>query len=570
MVLLALLVLVLLLVAPAAQAVPAAGAHPRLFFDSAELARLRAARTQGQRVRIWRNLAASADWCLTREPRTKWIAPVSPDPIYLNLYDRFYAMMHDMAVMEHLAFAYSYSGDERYGRAGVQWALACCRVWRHEAQGAPDGGKAYAVTRLLKGLAVSYDLLYDLLTPAERQELRDALTSIGQAYYDGYFTLPSIAGPEFHTHHAIVEWSSFGVAALAVLGEYPGAEAWLQATVTKFEQHLLPLGLAADGAQVEGATFWASTMQYRIMFLDALRRVTGQDLFQPFAARMDARLALASVAAPKLPGPDEDHQTVILEPSYGQLNYYAPVLAALAREYRRPAYQYLALWDHTLGALQQSRYITPHGEWMLFDWGGYAYAWFDPTVPAQVDKDAALSFEFPSINEAYLRSSYDPGALVVGLRRGLIVVHAGGRPVFAEAYDYSKMPDAATEMSLTDDGHRALLSCVGSASTGFGRETLTLHRPGRLTVSRATTGEVKWWCHGSPRQAGNVLRWDEGTTLEVTRGRITQVDPEGYHDAKIVGMGLLKCVDPCPMAYPQITAVPADGELTFVVRLPQR
>src|SRR5262245_9321740 len=82
-----------------------AGEHPRLFFTSAELTKLRALRTQGVHAEIWNNLRSSADWCLTRPVREKWIAPVEPDPIYENLYDRFYAMMHDMAVAEHLAFA---------------------------------------------------------------------------------------------------------------------------------------------------------------------------------------------------------------------------------------------------------------------------------------------------------------------------------------------------------------------------------------------------------------------------------------------------------------------------------
>jgi hypothetical protein len=291
----------------AAEPPPPVTGHPRLYFTAAELAALQAARGEGFRAAIWANLMQSADWCLTRPLRKQWIAPVTPDPIYANLHDRFYAMMHDMAVMEHLAFAWSYGGDERHGKAAVDWALACCRVWRQEASGQPDGGRAYAVTRLLKGLAVAYDLLYDRLSPAEREELRTAITSIGQAYYDGYSLTPAISGPGFHTHHAIVEYASFGVAALAVLGEHPQAQSWLVASVTKFREHLLPMGIAADGAQVEGATFWASTMQYRLSFMDALRRVTGEDLFTPFAERMDARLALASVAAPKAGGHGQAH-----------------------------------------------------------------------------------------------------------------------------------------------------------------------------------------------------------------------------------------------------------------------
>jgi hypothetical protein len=545
-------------------------AHPRLYFTAAELTALQAARSEGFRAVIWTHLMQSADWCLTRPLRKQWLAPVAPDPIYANLYDRFYAMMHDMAVMEHLAFAWAYGRDERHGKAAVDWALACCRVWRREADGQPDGSKAYAVTRLLKGLAVSYDLLHGRLSEAEREELRAAITSIGQAYCDGYFTTPSIKGPGFHTHHAIVEWASFGVAALAVLGEYPPAQDWLAATVTKFREHLLPLGIAPDGAQVEGATFWASTMQYRLAFMDALKRVTGEDLFTPFAERMDARLALASVAAPKTGGHDQDHETVVHEPSYGQINYYSPVLLALARFYRSPLCQHLALWDKTAGAVQQSRYITDTGEQLLFDWGGYAYAWYDPTVPAEVDPRAPLSFSFPSVNEAYLRASYEPGGIVAGLRRKAVVIHAGGRPVYADHYSGHQPPAAVSDLSLQDDGGQAILTCKGATDSGFTSQTLRLDRPDRLALIRDTTSEQAWWCYGQPTRDGNALRWEDGTVLAVTHGTISSLDPEGYHDEKVVGMGLLRLKDPLPMAYPLVKARPQDGRLVLEICAPAR
>src|SRR5204863_2425959 len=115
---------------------------------------------------------------------------------------------------------------------------------------------------------------------------------------------------------------------------------------------------ASDGAQTEGGTFWASTMQYRLFFMDALRQVTGQDLFKKFEKQMSADLALASIVAEKLPGYDQNYANVVLEPYYGQLDYYAPVLLFLAREYHRPIFQYLALWDHSLGQLQKTRAIT--------------------------------------------------------------------------------------------------------------------------------------------------------------------------------------------------------------------
>ena len=133
---------------------------------------------------------------------------------------------------------------------------------------------------------------------------------------------------------------------LALLARRPDAADWVKLTTGMFEEKLLPKGLAADGAQTEGATFWASTMHYRLFYMDALRRVTGRDLFKDYAQYMSADLALAAVAAQKQPGWNESHQSVILEPPYGQLDYYAPILLYLAGEYRRPECQYLAMWDH--------------------------------------------------------------------------------------------------------------------------------------------------------------------------------------------------------------------------------
>ena len=159
--------------------------------------------------------------------------------------------MRDLAVTEHLAFAYVLSADARYGDAARLWVRASCRTWQREAEGTPEGAKAYAVARLLKGIAVGYDLAFDRLDDAEKREVRTTLVRIGKEYYTGYFSTPTIAGPGFSTHHATVEWGSFGVLALTLLGDVPEAVQWLNAAIKKFDEHLLPTGLAADGAQIE-------------------------------------------------------------------------------------------------------------------------------------------------------------------------------------------------------------------------------------------------------------------------------------------------------------------------------
>jgi len=426
---------------------PALTAHPRLYFTAEDLPRLREMRSRGLHQQVWENIRTSADWAMARKPREKWIAPIAPDPIYENLYDRFYAIMADLAITEHLAFAYALSGDERYGKAAHDWTLASCRAWKNEAEGQPDGGKAYAVMRLLKGIAVGYDAAYDQFTDAERNEIRQTLTSIGKKYFEGYFTTPTIAGESFHTHHAHVEWSSFGVMALALLGETPDAQKWLDATVKKFETHLLPLGLAPDGAQVEGATFWASSMHYRFFFMDALRRVTGQDLFKPYEKYMSADIALASIAAEHDHDDWQNNQSVILAPSYSQLDYYSPVLVMLAREYHRPICQRLALWDHSMGSIQRTRFVTPHGEQLLFELGGYCYLWLDGSCPTEAS-DPRRSFHFPSVDEAYLRASWNPGDLIIGERKGELLVHYGKDTLLSDSVDWREPPSPLAVKSL--------------------------------------------------------------------------------------------------------------------------
>jgi len=545
---------------------PPSMSHPRLYCTPAELEDLRAKRTDGVHARIWRNISESADWCMAQPPRTEWIAPVADDPIYENLYDRFYAMMMDMAIIEHLAFAHALSGDPRYGEATRERTLACCRAWKPDAEAEPDGGKAYAVSRLIKGVAVAYDLAYGRFTPEERDELRGMLAATAGNYHQRYFTTPDKAGPGFHTHHAIVEFGSLGVVALTLLGEVPEAAEWLETTTKKFEEHLLPTGLAEDGAQVEGATFWASTMHYRLFFMDALRRVTGKNLFGPYKQYMRPDLALASVAAEKRPGWNEPHQTVIFSPPYGQLDYYAPVLLMLAREYKDTASQHLALWDQSLGHIQKTRYITPNRrEQLLFELGGYAYVWYDAGVVPDPG-EAALSYRFPSVGQAYARGDWRPDGLLVGLKNmGETVVHAGGTPVLIAGGIGSEPPPGSQSVTLRDAGDTAILECRFDAEP---RVSMTLRRPDTLDVHwRGLDAPLSFWCLRPPKRVDDRLVWEDRVEMSAATGRLAGIDTEGYAPAHAVGNGRLTLIDPMPRKYPTVRVDPAGGEIAIRVQL---
>ena len=560
-----------------AEAEAAVAPHPRLYFDAAELAAARAARDDDPvRARIWENLIASAEWCRAQPVRREWIATRADDPQYENLYDRFYAAMHDTAIVEHLALASALHAPEAdpYFPAARAWALGAAEVWRNEAGNAPDAGKAYAVLRVTKALAVAYDALYVRLSAEERDRIRRTLTEVGSAYAQ-FFQQSAVAGEGYNKHHGSVEAAPLGIVALAILDEEPAARQWLELAIQKHVDYLLPHALTPSGTSDQSSNFWASTLQYRILFFEPLRRATGRDLLREFPDALPGNMGLAAVAAgqPRELRYNEDQRSVLFGPSYGQINYWSPVLLYLARHHRRSTFQHLALWDESLGSIQRTRYVTPvRKEELLFGFGPYAYLWYDPSVPAVAEDDAPLSFAFPEpeVDEAYLRGSYAPGGIVLGMKKGGLIVHAGGRPVLVDQLpvaDVNAPAPAAAGTVLEEQPGRAVLQTDGPRALGLGRQRIELQRPGSLRIERETAQPLSWYFHGDPRREGNAWIWADGTRLEVRRGEIVGVVEDGYRETK-KHYGGMQFADPHPFVYPVTTVRPVAGRIDLEVALP--
>jgi len=552
------------------------GEHPRLYFDQTELEELRSLRDQGSRADIWKNIVTWAEWCQEQEPRKEWIPTLEDDPRYENLYDRFYAAMHDMAIVEHLALtsALSDPADDRFFEPARQWAVAASRVWRNEADNSPDASKAYAVLRIMKALAVAYDVLYDRLSEDDRQEIRETILKVGRAYHE-FFQLASTAGEGYNKHHGSVDAAPFGIMALALLNEEPEVDAWLEVAISKHVDYLLPNALTPSGTSDQSSNFWASTLQYRIFFLDSLRRVTGRDLFAEFPKSLPGDIALAAVAGgqPSDLRFNENNRSVLFGPSYGQINYWSPVLIYLARHHQRPVFQHLASWDQSLGSLQRTRYVTPYREEeLMFCFGPYVYIWYDPNVPTAVDNNIPLSFEFPEpeVNEAYIRSSYQLDGIVVGLKKGGLVVHAGGYPVLVDQLGVEDINDpkaAADQTTIDEEGSHATIRCVGPESAGLGQQTIELQRPGRLSIDRETNRPMTWWFSGPAEQEDNSWVWPSGTRLELVSGTVTSTTPKGFVETKI-HYGGMKFADLHPFVYPTVTVEPENGRIAVLVTNP--
>jgi hypothetical protein len=201
-------------------------------------------------------------------------------------------------------------------------------------------------------------------------------------------------------------------------------------------------------------------------------------------------------------------------------------------------------------------YVTPHGEALLFELGGYAYLWYDPLVQA-TDDEARLSFWFPSVSEAYARASWRPDDLLVGVRKGEVVVHAGGRPVLIELNASRQPAVALTVDSLDDNGFMAVIRCSGPGGRSL---IVELNRPARkLIVRRRGTGTWQWWCQGNPQRTGNRITWGADASVQILEGEIDDWEPDGYATRLATGFDRLVMVDPASKTFPLVSLRPSGG-----------
>ncbi len=263
--------------------------HPRLFMRPEDLPRLRAL-ARGQEAQRFAKLRADADRFIAAGP--------TPEPEHLgSARDKDNKEMvkywwpnrtqTEKACMEAetIAFVYLMTGEQKYADAARKWVL-------HLAAWNPDGPTNFKLNceagkPMLYRLPRAYDWAYAALTEADRQAVRrimqrrvkDAWESGEVAYGTGHLNRP------FNSHGNRV-WHKIGEAGIALLGEVPEAETWLDYAVNKFYS-CYPVWSDDDGGWHEGVSYWSGYMGKAVWWLQVAQSALRIDgLKKPFFAQV--------------------------------------------------------------------------------------------------------------------------------------------------------------------------------------------------------------------------------------------------------------------------------------------
>jgi len=182
--------------------------------------------------------------------------------------------MTDMPLQEitplQAAYLYDFSKKKKYADRAKQ-GLEECTAKR-------DWGNKLALVNSLENTAPIFDLVYDALSPEERKKYATSIIEKGiKKFYNETFT-SWWSNRRQHNYSPIFN-SSYGRAALVIMKEAPDeAPVWLKRAEDRVRLFLNSQDSAGGyGEGVNYALFW---LRETLPFIDALRKMTGIDLYK--------------------------------------------------------------------------------------------------------------------------------------------------------------------------------------------------------------------------------------------------------------------------------------------------
>ncbi|MFS2021068.1 DUF4962 domain-containing protein, partial [Massilia sp. CT11-108] len=397
------------------------------------------------------------------------------------------------------ALAYRIEGDARYLEAARRYmdAAVSYPVWGY-TYSKPDID--LAAGHLLYGLGAGYDLLYDVLEPAERTRYRDKLVRQAGILAEHFMPAPG-KSYSYSQNHCFIPVAGLAVAAYALWDDTPDAARWAALARAIFSRVLEVA--SPDGYFYEGVEYWIFSMPWIVHALDAFAHAAGDDLYDTPALRR-AHLYMAHSLTPNgqdvydfgdvFEGPvtraRKGEEPARTHPG-GKLNSNYNLLYRLAARFSDPQAQGVADWMASLG------HVCAEDFWTLL--------WRDPAI--QTASMAALPtyHHFDDLGTVYWRSDWTPRATAFAFRAGppeghhvasligklpdwhLETGHAhpdagsfilyGAGTYLTGPMGYAGIPTSRLSNTLLIDGH-------GQANEGGGHDAFRDYPYGRLDAIR--------------------------------------------------------------------------------------
>jgi hypothetical protein len=237
-----------------------AGLHPRVYFTDRELELLRVEAHGAQKT--W--------WNHNLQHIRALQGPPPPPPAEKR------RAQNDVAfAIAEAVFAYKMEGDPKYLAAAKLYmdAAVSYDVWGYSFS---KPNVDLAAGHLLYGMGVGYDLLYNDLTPSEREKYRNKIAHQGHLLYEFFAPRPGRSWA-YSQNHTFIPMAGLGVAAYAVYGEVPEAKQWAALARAIYSKVLETY--SKDGYYYEGFEYWIFSTPWIIHYLDAHKHATGEDLF---------------------------------------------------------------------------------------------------------------------------------------------------------------------------------------------------------------------------------------------------------------------------------------------------
>ncbi|MDE1163161.1 MAG: DUF4962 domain-containing protein [Acidobacteriaceae bacterium] len=375
-----------------------AGIHPRVYFTDAELAGLK---TEAHG-------AKAAEWKLVLSDIRALKTPPPPPPAELRRAQNEVAMG-----IAEAAFAYRIEGDPKLKEAALRYmdAAVSYDIWGYSFS---KPNTDLAAGHLLYGLSVGYDLLYNELTPAQRDKYRNKLARQGHLLYEAFKSKPGRVYA-YSQNHTFIPMAGLGIAAYAVYGEVPEAAEWAKLARGIYQRVLQTY--SHDGYYFEGYEYWIFATPWIIHYLDAQKHAAGEDLFnQPGLHDM-----YLYAAHDLLPGGQQmfDFGDVYEGPKSrakigedyershpdGKFLTNYNVLYDLAREFHDPKTQGVADW------MRDSLHHVNAEEW-------WSFVWRDTKLKSAPIASLPTYHRFPDMDVAFWRSSWSADATAVAFKCG--------------------------------------------------------------------------------------------------------------------------------------------------------